>query len=127
MYTRKGITYADAGNYLHGGNRIGFQLQTDERLEERAIDTQDIRIDGDVVVCSGDNIMIRYFPDYSYEDWKIYLIRMRYSNDDQIAIMLNRENGGEDSEDYDKMQQWRDWASNMAKLIVKLNNVKGEE
>ena len=40
-------------------------------------------------------------------------------NDDQIAIMLNKDSGEEsDILRYDKMQEWRDWAGRLARKII---------
>ena len=46
------------------------------------------------------------------------LIKIRYSNDDQIAILLNKDSSEEDLLKYNKMQEWRDWASILAKAFM---------
>ena len=43
-----------------------------------------------------------------------------YSNDDQIAIMLNRGRSEQDNMAFEKMQEWRDWAGSLAKKIITL-------
>lgn len=53
--------------------------------------------------------------DVNYNTVKIAVIRFRYSNDDQIAIMLNRDRK---PEVYIRMQEWRTVAAFIAKSIV---------
>ena len=45
------------------------------------------------------------------------MIKKRYSNDDQIAIMLNAQLSEEDKIYYDKMQEWREFSGYIAKSI----------
>ena len=45
------------------------------------------------------------------------MIKKQYSNDDQIAIMLNAQLSEEDKMYYDKMQEWREFSGHIAKLI----------
>ena len=45
------------------------------------------------------------------------MIKKQYSNDDQIAIMLNAQLSEEDKMYYDKMQEWRKFSGHIAKLI----------
>lgn len=52
----------------------------------------------------------------SYADIKTAIIKLKYSNDDQIALMLNYQNDSEKYyEAYNEMQNWRDKASKLAK------------
>ena len=45
------------------------------------------------------------------------MIKLRYSNDDQLALMLNKDNSEEDKMYYDKMQEWREFSGHIAKLF----------
>ena len=45
---------------------------------------------------------------------KASVIKSRYSNDEQIAIMLNRERSEKDALLYGKMQEWREFAAEIA-------------
>ena len=45
------------------------------------------------------------------------MIKKQYSNDDQIAIMLNAQLSEEDKMYYDKMQEWREFSGYIAKSI----------
>ena len=46
------------------------------------------------------------------------MIKLRYSNDDQLALILNKDNSEEDTELYNKMQEWREWSGTFAKLVM---------
>lgn len=50
-------------------------------------------------------------------DVKKKIIKYLFSYDDQIAIMLNKDQSNEAKEVYDFMQRWRDFAGELAKLI----------
>ena len=52
----------------------------------------------------------------SYADIKTAIIKLKYSNDDQIALMLNYQDDSEKYyEAYNEMQDWRNKASELAK------------
>lgn len=52
--------------------------------------------------------------DYAY--LKAFVVKLKYSNDDQIALMLNyQENPDKYHEAYDAMQAWRDYAGEVAR------------
>ena len=52
---------------------------------------------------------------------KIYLLSKENPcgwSDDQIALMLNKDNSEEDAMLYDKMQEWREWSGRFAKEVM---------
>lgn len=52
----------------------------------------------------------------SYNELKTQIVKFKYSNDDQIALMLNYQDDPEKYyEAYNEMQNWRDKASKLAK------------
>ena len=56
------------------------------------------------------------FRNMSYADIKTLIIKLHYSNDDQIALMLNYQSDPDRyKEKYDIMQDWRSYASEIAK------------
>lgn len=61
------------------------------------------------------------FRGQSYATIKTFIIKLHYSNDDQLAIMLNNEidMSGEATENYRKMQEWREFASEVARKYAK--------
>ena len=60
----------------------------------------------------------------NYEVIKTNIIKSRYTNDDQIAIMLNKDNSAADKLAFTRMQEWREWSSKLAKAIVSFSENK---
>jgi hypothetical protein len=56
----------------------------------------------------------------TYADWKSKIVNKQFTNDDQIAIILNKDDSEEDLLLYNKMQEWRKWAGIVAKKIKNL-------
>ena len=57
--------------------------------------------------------------EYGYADVKAAVVKMHYSYDDQIALILNYEEEPEVYEEaYMEMQHWRDIAARVAKRIM---------
>ena len=52
------------------------------------------------------------FSNWDYAQLKTFIIKLHYSNDDRIAIILNN-----DEDKIREMQEWRDYASEIAKKI----------
>lgn len=126
MYERKGIVYADAGKYLVSSKNaiyplIGYQLKgSTSDFEEKEIKTDDMAIKNGIVFFSDGNLAQPIIPNGSYDSYKASFVKKRYSNDDQIAIILNKDLSEDDLMAYEKMQEWRDWASQMSKSIMAL-------
>ena len=60
-----------------------------------------------------------YFRGMSYAEIKMFVIKLHYSNDDQIALMLNyQSNPSKYEQAYQNMQNWRDYAGNIASKYV---------
>lgn len=103
MYTIDGITYAEAGKVLVSDKFIGFSVASDSTdLSERYIDISELT--------AGEYILfdrMRWLNPgiHTYADAKKFVIGKRYSNDDQIAIILNKDNSEEDALAYEKMQE----------------------
>lgn len=133
MYTIKETCYSDAGKILkrYNGERlvaIGYSFKVDGAytIQEESIDLSTIeRISDSSIKVLTENssvVMMGNNTKRTYGDWKTIIIKWRYSNDDQIAIMLNKDESEEDLERYNRMQSWREWASTLSKAIVNLNN-----
>ena len=117
MYTLKDFTYAEAGKFLHGEKARGFGVPTSfGPFTEREIDLSNLTVTDEFITF--DSIRWANPGIHSYADAKEYIIKKRYSNDAQIAIMLNKDNSAEDELAYDKMHDWRDWASTVAHKIM---------
>lgn len=126
MYSYKDNTYAEAGNILHGTKAIGMSLpNTYAPFTERPIDLTSLTID-DKYLCF-DIFKWKHDGIHTYAEAKRFVISKRYSNDDQIAIMLNIDDSKEDALAFSKMQKWRAWAAVVAHKIMEVINQQNEE
>ena len=114
MYKVRNKVYAEAGSLLIGKNKRGSDFS------EEAIRIDDMTVEGNFLTYSNGKIREIYNPNQTYEQLKAKYIKRLFSNDDQIAIMLNKERSAEDAELYDKMQEYRDWCGVLAKKVTSL-------
>ena len=122
MFIKSNMIYSEAGYILRCDNKKAFQLPYDSSKTyiEIPIDITNTKIESGMI--NMDGVVFRNNEKYDYGQWKANIIKKRYSNDDQIAIMLNR--GDEESNMiYNKMMQWREYASVLAKKFVELNEL----
>lgn len=117
MYKIKGIVYADAGKVLNINNTKTYSAPETEGIAEEIVDIESAKINKKWIDYSGLRCMNHK---YDYGQWKAAIIKWRYSNDDQIAILLNKDDSAEDKMRYVKMQEWRDYAGLLAKKFVSL-------
>jgi hypothetical protein len=75
---------------------------------EKEISINDMRIENNLLIYGENNIKERYDPALTYEQLKTKYIKKIFSNDDQIALILNKDKSPEDLELFNKMQEWRD-------------------
>ena len=121
MYKVREKVYADAGKILIGQNRRGYVFNGElSEFSEEDIIIDDMRIEGKFLVYSNGMIRELYDPNATYESLKAKYVKMHYSNDDQIAIMLNQGRSKEDNMVYDKMQEWREWCGVLAKKVISI-------
>lgn len=124
MYKVRNKVYAEAGSLLIGKNKRGYVFFGElKEFSEKAIRLDDMRIEGQFLVYSDGLIRELYNPNMTYEQLKAKYVKRLFNNDDQIAIMLNKDRSAEDSELFDKMQEWRDWCGVLAKKVVGLTNL----
>lgn len=124
MYIYKDKIFSDGGKVLilNGERRLsvnigGIDIST---ITEETINTDTISRDG--LFIRYDGILQYNYPSYNYDQWKTHLVKQRFTNDDQIAIILNRDSGQKDDVTmYDKMQEWRDWCSYLSRRFVEIN------
>lgn len=127
MFKKGNKVYSEADSYLKStnGKIIGFNLNGNiEDFEEVELEKPlDIKVNGNQITI---NNKILWFIDSSdYATIKTTIIKLRYSNDDQMAIILNKDSSEEGLMYWQKMQEWRDWASEVATQIVEVaNNIK---
>lgn len=120
MYTIKNKIYADAGYVLKYKNKISFSFKDVDQKDvlETKINLDDMQIKGRFVTYS--NGLKDYISCVEYKDWKKKWVNKQFTNDDQIAIMLNKDDSEEDLLLFNKMQEWREWSGKIAKEIVRL-------
>lgn len=121
MFQKGNKVYAEVGNYLrHKTKRmIGLTIVGNiEDFEEYPLNSPlDIVVENDMFYFN--NRMFACKPaTMDYAGIKTKLITSRYSNDDQMALILNHGKSDEDTVLFDKMQAWRNWAGDVAKKVV---------
>lgn len=121
MFVKGQKIFADAGHYLqhktHPVYALSVKGSADDYVERELNSPLDIEISGRVVYYQ--NRKLALIPDrMDYASIKTRIVKSLYSNDDQLAIILNRDNSDDDAMLYDKMQEWREWASQTAQLIL---------
>ena len=123
MYKIKNKVYPEAGYILVGESRRGYVFQGEmEEFTEQPITIDDMKVEGNFLLYSNGLILERNYPHLTYEEQKARIVKRLFSNDDQIAIMLNKGRSEQDDMVFNKMQEYRDWAGTLAKKIVALND-----
>ncbi len=117
MYTIKNKVYADAGCVLKYENKVAFSFEgVDEKdVLETKINLENMQKIGKFVVYSG---LRDYISCTEYKDWKKKWVNKQFTNDDQIAIILNKDDSEEDLLLFNKMQEWREWSGIVAKKTM---------
>lgn len=127
MYKIRNKVYPEAGHILVGESRRGYVFQGEfEEFTEQPITIDDMKVEGNFLLYSNGLILERNYPNLTYEEQKARIVKRLFSNDDQIAIMLNKGRSEQDDLVFEKMQEYRDWAGTLAKKIVALNNQGNE-
>lgn len=128
MYKVKNIVYSDAGKLLTSDKFVGYShpgLIKD--FKETKINLSSAVFENNII--NFNNGLVQIYinnenKNYNYGDWKGHLVKTRYSNDDQIAIILNKDTGNEDDlVRYNKMQDWRIWCGELANKILEILNI----
>lgn len=125
MFTKGEKVFSEEGKYLTSKDKrkYGFVLKgTIDEFDEFSINSPlDINISGNLILFQN-NKLACYPETMDYVGIKTKLIKMKYSNDDQIALILNKDNSEEDALLYEHMQNWREWSGYFAKEVVKFLN-----
>ena len=121
MFTKGNKVYADAGKYLVSKDRriiaLNITGSIDDYDEEEINSPLDIEIKDGLIYYQNRKLICS--PEImDYAGIKTKMIKLRYSNDDQLAVILNKDNREEDTELYNKMQEWREWSGRFAKLVM---------
>lgn len=122
MYKQRNKTYSDAGKYLKCGNRVAYEFgATTSEITEVADTLDGFAKVGSMITWSNGYRAIKVIENGTYADYKTRMIKARYSNDDQIAIILNKDSGSEDDRiAYERMQAWREYAAQVATKIMEI-------
>lgn len=114
MYKKDGVVYADAYKYLKHKMEsvIGFAVHGEaEDFEEAEVDMNTLKVDDDTVTLNG-TLKIG-ISEWNHKAIKLKIVASRYSNDDQIAIILNG-----DEVAMQRMQKWREFADEVAQRTL---------
>lgn len=122
MYIERNIIYAEPGKYLKYNKGYAFQAPAQNDVTEHDLALEDLHIEDNFAYYNNDKFVQYINPKWTYSDYKRSIITSRYSNDDQIAIMLNKEDSDLDRIKYDRMMKWREFASLLAKKIIETIN-----
>lgn len=126
MYKIKEIVYSEAGKILVGKNMRGYAFEGEpEEFMERDITLDDVVIEDNFVRYGG--VVQSLGDDVTYAGQKAAMVKRRYSLDDQIAIMLNKDDDADSALAYAKMQEWREWSGRVAKAILAALNKEVED
>lgn len=127
MYVKGDTVYADAYKYLRHKNRNIIALSVKGKSEDYEELSMNDPLDVEIVdkMLFFNNRMFANCPKSLSKDViKTSIIKSRYSNDDQIAIMLNKDESEEGAMYFKKMQEWREFAAKIAESCLDqiLNN-----
>jgi hypothetical protein len=121
MFKVRDKVYADAGKILIGQSKMGYVFKGElSEFSEEDIVIDDMRIEGKFLIYSNGRIREMYDASATYEELKAKYVKRHYSNDDQIAIMLNQGRSDDDRVVFDKMQEWREWSGVLAKKVISI-------
>lgn len=120
MFTISNKTYASAGNLLKKDNWVGFSCKTSDNIIEIPINTDDITVKNNMFVWNNGKIQLPVISNGTYGEYKKRLINKIFSNDDQIALILNKEFDEDSSNAFNEMQKWRDYFSIFIKTKINI-------
>lgn len=117
MFIKGNTVYADAFKYLKHKEKniiaLSVKGSADDYEELSMNDPLDVELIGKMVFWNNRKFANR--PEaMNKEGIKMSIIKSRYSNDDQLAIILNKDNDQTTDIYYQKMQEWRDFAAYIA-------------
>lgn len=119
MYKVRDKVYADAGKILIGKNKIGYVFNGElSEFSEEDIIISDMKVNGQFLTYSNGMVVEMYDKNATYESLKAKYVKRLFSNDDQIAIMLNHGRSEDDDMLFEKMQEWREWCGVLAKKVL---------
>lgn len=118
MFIKNNIIFSEAGKYLSAQNFLGFKVMDSDTSKYTEKDFEEPKVSGQLLIIGDIRTLLPEIIDYG--NLKKKFIEWHYSNDNQLAIILNKDNSDEDKVCYDKMQEWRNWSGDLAKKVLKL-------
>ena len=118
MFTISNKTYASAGNLLKKDRWMGFSCKTSDGIIEIPIVTDDIKIKNGMFIWNNGKNQFPVIPNGTYGEYKKGLINKIFSNDDQIALILNKDFDKDSSIAFEEMQKWREYFSVFVKTKI---------
>lgn len=120
MFIKGNTVYADAYKYLRHKDQniiaLSIKGSADDHEELEMSVPLDIEVENDMIFWNAR--MFANIPESLTKDAiKTSIIKSRYSNDDQLAILLNKDEDEKGAMYYRKMQEWREFASDIAKMV----------
>lgn len=120
MFVKDNRVYADTYKYLQHKSlnivALSFVGNADDFHEVDMKLPIEASVVGNMIFWEGKKLAI--LPKKTdYASIKEHVIKSRYSNDEQIAIMLNKGKTADGDLQYSRMQAWRDFASELARVV----------
>lgn len=120
MFTKGNRVYADTYKYLKHNSKnivaLSFVGNADDFHEVDMTLPIETSIVGRMIFWEG-KLLATLPKKLDYASIKEHVIKNRYSNDEQLAIMLNKGKSPDGELQYSRMQAWRDFASELAKIV----------
>jgi hypothetical protein len=120
MFTKGDKIYADTYKYLrHKTNPVvGLVIKGNESEIEEVDMTLPIQVVVKGNLITWENDKLAFIPHkMEYASIKEQIIKNRYSNDEQLAIILNKDLSEDGLKFYNRMQEWRDFAGELARIV----------
>lgn len=122
MYIKNNTLYANP-YYILVGNKVAFQIEDAIMADYKE---QKINMDDIVVMKHKKYTVVRVggvlnikMVEFTKKWLKTAIVEKRYDNDDQIAIILNKDIDEEHLKDYHLMQEWRKFADDLSNAVLK--------
>lgn len=122
MYTKKDKIYSEPFKALKQEGVTAYSLPEKEggKVEEFDVSVDDMVFNGTMFLWGENKFAQMIIKGGSYDIYKAAIVKKRYSLDDQIAIVLNKDEDEDASISFQRMQEWRSYASAVARKIMEI-------
>lgn len=120
MFTKGNKVYSDTYKYLKHNEKniiaLSYVGNADDFHEEDMTLPIEVQISDNMIFW--ENKKLATLPKkLDYASIKEHLIKSRYTYDEQLAIMLNKDKTSDGKLQYSRMQAWRDFAGEIARIV----------